>query len=610
MNYFKPNRRNLLFRKIILTIWFNMILYANAQTHQQQYQFFQSQLDSAQQEMNVGKMASVYGDIVDLCRNTSEFKNKLAESLYNYGLWSSYAGKHYVAINALIEILEMPEKPEDKIFKAGANMILGNTYFFMERWDEALTHYKKARDMAKELNNKQGLSIAENNIGNIYQKKGDFQQAIIQYQSSLQLQQEIGDEETICNTYYNIGTCNRELKQIDESIRFFEKAQSMAKDIGETEIQALSLAWLALSNAVEKKQFHIAEYQITKAETLAQNAGLNQVLKEVYMIRSIIEEEKGNFKTALEYHKKHKQVSDTLFNELSIDKLREYEVRYQTQEKEIEILRQKEVINHHRFYRYVYISVLIAAGVLLLLLFYIIRLHTKRNSELAEINATKDKFFSIISHDLKNPSISQRNALQLLAEKGSQFDTNTLSQYYSELLKSSDYQINLLNELLNWAQIQTGRMPYNPDTFDLLDAIRLEIALIQNMANQKNIDLKIQMPQEAVVTGDRNMLATIIRNLLTNAVKFTDKGGTVSLEIEPIIETTHRISISDTGIGISHEQIQNLFHIDKQHSMYGTSCEQGSGLGLIVCQELLKKHGSVLQVESTEGKGSRFWFEI
>jgi signal transduction histidine kinase len=124
------------------------------------------------------------------------------------------------------------------------------------------------------------------------------------------------------------------------------------------------------------------------------------------------------------------------------------------------------------------------------------------------------------------------------------------------------------------------------------------------------------MPEDAVITGDGNMLATVVRNLLSNAVKFTPAGGQVTLDISPVItgneatDCQFSISISDTGIGMTKDQINNLFRLDSARSSLGTAGEQGSGLGLIVCRELLEKHGSVLQVESEEGKGSRFWFVV
>jgi len=137
------------------------------------------------------------------------------------------------------------------------------------------------------------------------------------------------------------------------------------------------------------------------------------------------------------------------------------------------------------------------------------------------------------------------------------------------------------------------------------------------MAIQKDIAFEALMPEDAVITGDKDMLITVVRNLLTNAVKFTAQGGMVTLDISPcrdgarpVSTTRYIVSVSDTGAGIATEQIPNLFRIDNQRSAYSATNETGAGLGLIVCSEFLKKHGSKLHIESEEGKGSKFWFEL
>ncbi|MCL1850502.1 MAG: HAMP domain-containing histidine kinase [Bacteroidetes bacterium] len=240
---------------------------------------------------------------------------------------------------------------------------------------------------------------------------------------------------------------------------------------------------------------------------------------------------------------------------------------------------------------------------------YIISLRNRRNRELAEMNTIKNKFFSIISHDLKNPVITQYNALQLLTDNVHKWDVNTLSDYSEELFKQSGALVDLLKDLLDWSLIQLGRNTHTPVIFNLVAALRSDIKVIKNMAEHKNITFETRMPQLLVVTADQNMLVTVIRNLLANAVKFTASGGMITLEItEDNGETV--ISVTDTGIGMSQEHIRNLFRLESAHSHYGTAGEQGSALGLIVCKELLEKHDSKLNVESTEGAGSRFWFEI
>ena len=304
-------------------------------------------------------------------------------------------------------------------------------------------------------------------------------------------------------------------------------------------------------------------------------------------------------------------------NNILAQKSSEIEIKYETAKKEHEIAQQQLIISKQNTLRLVLIAGITLCIIILALLWYMLHLRNRRNRALAEMNATKDKFFSIISHDLKNPALAQRDALQLLVKNAHTWDTDTLTEYYHELLKSAEGEVELVYHLLNWAQLQTGRMTYTPTTFNLLARLRPDLSLIRKMAENKKITFHVQIPDDLIITADSDMIATIIRNLLNNAIKFTSTSGEVSLLAErPINNDTGVllyaptiISITDTGTGMSQEQISNLFRIDR-HQLKGMAHEQNTGLGLIVCQELLEKHGSALHVESEMGKGSKFWFTI
>jgi signal transduction histidine kinase len=284
-------------------------------------------------------------------------------------------------------------------------------------------------------------------------------------------------------------------------------------------------------------------------------------------------------------------------------------VKYETAQKELVIEHQQTEMKQQRTRTLMFAGGFIAVGLLSILLVFLVVLRNKRNTELAETNVTKDKFFSIISQDLKNPAVSQRDALQILFENFGKWDEDTLNNYIQELVKSANGQVDLIYTLLNWAHIQTGRMTYQPSLFDLSTIIQSGVGLIKDMANNKGVIMNVQIPDAAVITADKNMLNTVFRNLLTNAVKFTATGGTVTLNINEN-KGKYTVSVSDTGVGMTPEQVNNLCRIEIKQSRPGTAGEQGTGLGRIVCKDMLEKHGSKLQVESEEGKGSRFWFEV
>jgi signal transduction histidine kinase len=287
--------------------------------------------------------------------------------------------------------------------------------------------------------------------------------------------------------------------------------------------------------------------------------------------------------------------------------------RYETEKKELEIARQQEVIARHALQRGLLVGGIAVSAVILALLWNMLRLRNRRNLALAEMNTAKDKFFSIISHDLKNPVVAQRDALQMLVNNARIWDADTLTDYCNELLKSTEGHVGLILHLLGWARLQTGRMTYTPQQFYLAARLRADISIVRNTAAKKGVTLIDTIPDDALVTADSNMITTVVRNLLTNAVKFTPAGGTVTLDIAGTYGDTPlrtHISVTDTGTGMSREQINSLFSLDNPNLREGTADEQGTGIGLVVCRELLEKHGSTLHIESQQGKGSRFWFEL
>ena len=233
----------------------------------------------------------------------------------------------------------------------------------------------------------------------------------------------------------------------------------------------------------------------------------------------------------------------------------------------------------------------------------------RKNEELTLINAEKDKFFSVITHDLRGPFNSIMGFTQLLAEIVNGKDSPEIVEYADIILKSSEKAMDLLNNLMEWTRSQTGRMKYNPEYFELNIFLHPVLQLFDEIAGHKSISVTKNLPVSAPVFADKAMIGTIFRNLISNAIKFTQEGGevTISAEVSPNNLT---VAIRDNGIGIPKESIKRLFRIDQNFSTQGTSKESGTGLGLILCKEFVDKNKGKIWVESEEGKGSTFYFTI
>lgn len=233
----------------------------------------------------------------------------------------------------------------------------------------------------------------------------------------------------------------------------------------------------------------------------------------------------------------------------------------------------------------------------------------ERENQLRELNATKDKFFSIITHDLKSPFTSIIGFSELLADKILRKDYDETLEFANIIHESSWRVMDLLTNLVEWSRIQTGRMEFNPERTDIITIIKEVAGLTRDSAWQKSISVLLDMPDKINIFADKAMISTVLRNLLSNAVKFTREGGEIIVsafrKADEIV-----VSVSDNGIGIKKDTLERLFKIGETTSTPGTQGESGTGLGLLLCNEFIQKHGGVLWAESVPGKGSRFNFTL
>ena len=230
-------------------------------------------------------------------------------------------------------------------------------------------------------------------------------------------------------------------------------------------------------------------------------------------------------------------------------------------------------------------------------------------ANLREANATKDKFFSIIAHDLKNPFNSILGFSYYLVEQVQEKNYEGIEEYAQIIQNSSQRVFDLLMNLLEWSHSQTGRMQFNPENFELVELINDVNELLSDSAQQKSIILSREIPLNIPVVADKAMISTVLRNLISNAIKFTHPGGKIVVSTEPK-EGEWLVAICDNGVGIKKEAIEKLFRIDETYSTTGTNNEEGTGLGLILCKDFIEKHGGKIWVESEEGMGSKFCFTI
>jgi signal transduction histidine kinase/ligand-binding sensor domain-containing protein len=277
---------------------------------------------------------------------------------------------------------------------------------------------------------------------------------------------------------------------------------------------------------------------------------------------------------------------------------------------------------------FILLEVLVSTAIVVLVYIYLLKSRTNRllkhqnqqisqtnealrksEKNLMELNATKDKFFSIISHDLKNPFSSLLSISDLMVESFNDTEREDHKAGFKKINESVKHLLDLLENLLTWSSSQRGRIKYDPVKFNLSTLVQENINLHKLLAEKKGILLVSSKPDELYAYGDRDMINSVIRNLVTNAVKFTNKDKKVEIRLETRNKDIE-VKIVDEGIGINPEQLKKLFRIDEKFKSTGTAGEKGTGLGLIICREFVEKNGGEISVKSIPGKGSIFSFTV
>jgi signal transduction histidine kinase len=240
---------------------------------------------------------------------------------------------------------------------------------------------------------------------------------------------------------------------------------------------------------------------------------------------------------------------------------------------------------------------------------YLKNLVEQRARELSEVVATNGKFISIIAHDLRGPFSSILGVLGILKDSLNDYNVDEIKKFVDIASDSANRTLNLLDDLLTWTISQNKEKNFTPVKINLHELLKLEIENFNTSAAQKQITLNHCIARDLNVAADLQMVKTVLRNLISNAIKYTNPGGEITLsakETEPFVE----ISVKDNGIGISHKAQHDLFKIDKLQSTAGTNKERGTGLGLLLCKEFVELHGGEIRMESEPGKGSEFKFTL
>ncbi|MBL7859344.1 MAG: tetratricopeptide repeat-containing sensor histidine kinase [Cyclobacteriaceae bacterium] len=509
--------------------------------------------------------------------------------LNKLGKINAELGKMEEAFASYEHVLQYTDQLQKPDVEAEAFYHLGNLYVKTGKYAEALQHHKDALALYRSLKNKREEARSLNDIGELYRLMRNQDRALANHVAALEIRQGLRDKATIAESYNNIGVLYFHAKN-------YQRAAANLQ--------------LALSTAQENQD--------------------QEQIRRSYEYLSRCFKETGDYKRAFEYNELFMAINDFIQRDKGEQELLEKQSRYIIEKREAQITklesdrvqREKELANQRKIRNFLLVLMVmtLVIGALILYLYMLKRRSNKilevahaqlntQNLELLELNATKDKFFSIISHDLKGPLNSLTSFSGLLINHAESLSKEEIQMLAKDLDKSLKNLFSLLENLLEWSRSQTGKIEFKPESFNLTKVLEGNAQLLQTQALNKKISIVNNLKNECMVWADYHSIDTVVRNLISNAIKFTPEQGIITLDAQRK-EQDVIVTIADTGVGMSSETIQKLFRIDAKHSTKGTAEEKGTGLGLILCKEFIEKNGGRIWVESTEGKGSVFYFAI
>jgi two-component system sensor histidine kinase/response regulator len=537
-------------------------------------------------------------------------------------------GDYTNMLSAYQQSLAIAEKINNPMCIAKATINMAAMYYTeVKQWDESLLLIKKAGEIFESLRDSLDLVKALTSSADIWLEEKQYDKAWQNYQRCLIIAKAMKNDYLVVTTNYNIGLIlflkglyKESLPYSLQTMDYFSHTEDKMRiartaiTVAETNFYlarypaALKYARQGLETAAEIK----AKLQIKNAE---------KILAEVY-------DTTGDIKNALKFFKLYKDLSDSLLNEDMLKKTAKMEAGYEYEKKEarLKLEQQNKDAMHQHTVRIKELEITMAALLILLLSVTIFVLFRSRatkqrinqilleNNEKIERqaiqlfmnNREKDKLFSIVAHDLKMPMYSLRQMLTLLKEDSLSEAKNKI--LIEELKNDVDYSAELLSNLLFWAGSQMDGIAVSPIALPLHHLVQDTVRLFARQASEKKLGLKNELPAGLSAWADKTMIEVVLRNLVSNSIKFCNPGGTIMIEGKTMKDSVE-ICVADTGNGIE-EDVLKMINLKQSVTTLGTSNERGTGLGLLLCREFVEANQGLFRVESMPGKGSKFYFRL
>ncbi|NHE55907.1 tetratricopeptide repeat protein [Cyclobacterium sp. GBPx2] len=572
----------------------------------------------------------------------NQYLKGMAHIYHSMGLNHYDRGNFTEAVSFYYKALEIKEKHLSENEQSTTLSNLGLVFSDMEDYEKALDFHNRALEIRKKLNNKLGMASSLSNIGLIYKKKGKLDDAMESYTSTLEIGKKIENNQLISVSHFNLGEILLTLEDFEGALFHFEAALQVDKSVEDkagtsSDLLGLGEAYINLGNLAEAKKAVQSSLELSTESNIKRN-----IEKSHFLLSEVFEKE-GNNSAALYHYKLHTAYRDSIINLKSEKQIQELAAKYEFDKKEAALRqeqREKELVNDKLMEKRIRIGFTIILVILLIAFFIALRsiryqikaktlvtrqknrlenlnkkiLHQKKETEqvarqLIEVNKTKDKLFSIVGHDLKSPINSLKGLMQYAVdEKLSQEEFLLVS---TQLRNEVEHVHFTLINLLHWAKNQMKGIVTETEKVSVNKILQENINLYKPVSETKQIQIVDLLDPDTTCLADKEQCNLIIRNLINNALKFTNRGGKITIRSKKIQDTHWEISVQDNGIGMDEQTLSRLFQpVLREKQRYGTAGEKGTGLGLQLTKDFILKNGGDIQVTSESGKGSTFTFTL
>lgn len=556
---------------------------------------------------NYTKALEYYNSAFEIAKSIND-SVQIAYSYNNIGGAYRLERNYTIALTNMFKALEIFEKLDMEEGIAFCTINIGIVYRHQGNYSKALDYINRTIDIRENLGDKYGLAIALNQFVEIYIDKREFDTALDEYAELYKLYEELDDTKGIATALGGMGGILYEKKNYKAAKDYRERSLDLHKSIDNIEgivnnLNGLALIYLKLNHP------DLAQQSLNEAYKICMEPNRTAFLISHYDYRSRYFEELGIMDSALVYYKKYSSLKDSLTALENIASIASMEAIYQVDlaAKENQIL-----LNENKLKTGQTTFLLVLAILLITFLSFIVyRFYRNKelNERLKELNATKDKFFSIVAHDLKNPFNSLLGYSELLASDYENMEEYERKQALQDLHNSSKRLLALVDNLLQWSSANIGSLTYNPQTISLKEQLDELIDLYSDSIKQKNLGIELNIDSELTAFIDIDYFKLVMRNLISNAIKFSNSEDKINISAS-IDDDFILIKVQDFGVGMDTQQFEGLFELGSKKSTKGTQNETGTGLGLILAKNLVTRWGGKIFVESELNRGSTFTITI